>query len=38
MNEYQVDEMLKAAGVTSVDKRIAAKLQLTRDGLMARSH
>lgn len=37
MNEAEVDKMLEAAGVTGMAARIAAKLQLTRDGVM-RSH
>lgn len=38
MNEHQVDKMLEAAGVTSMSGRIAAKLQLSKDGVMARTH
>ncbi|MGH7880188.1 MAG: DUF6582 domain-containing protein, partial [Candidatus Binataceae bacterium] len=38
MNEHHVDKMLEAAGITSMNGRIAAKLQLTKDGVMARSH
>jgi hypothetical protein len=38
MTEHAVDKMLEAAGITSTEKRIAAKLQLARDGLMVRAH
>lgn len=38
MSEHAVDKMLEAAGILSTDKRIAAKLQLARDGLLARQH
>jgi hypothetical protein len=34
LNEAAVDKMLEAAGITSFSQRIAAKLQLTKDGLM----